>query len=193
MENLEKQAGVYDVAEEALEAEKNFTKNAGQSFQQSVFDAKNYLNVKLENGETSKTLKIRLLPFPDTKSPFLHVHMHTLKVPLEISKSGWGTSNYYFYEIRNIDGREFFMQFSVSSRDIPDDLRLTCDRINQVFPSRMQKANWQGRTPFVTKHTKISDDEELSEEKVYEQLSKHFEEIKHFEMKLRSALKSMPE
>lgn len=109
------------------------------------------------------------------------------------SRSGWGTSNYYFYEIRNIDGREFFMQFSVSSRDIPDDLRLTCERINQIFPSRMQKANWQWRTPFVTKHSKISDDEDLSEEKIFEQLSKHFEEIKHFEMKLFAALKSMQE
>lgn len=109
------------------------------------------------------------------------------------SKSGWGTSNYYFYEIRNIDGREFFMQFSVSSRDIPEDLRVVCDRINRVYPSRMQKANWQWRTPFVTKHSKISDDEELSEEKIYEQLTKHFEEIKHFEAKLSAALGSMQE
>ena len=104
------------------------------------------------------------------------------------SKSGWGTSNYYFFEIRNVDGREFFMQFSVSSKDIPDDLRAICDRINQIYPSRMQKANWQWRTPFVTKHSKVSDDEELSEEKIYEQLTKHFEEVKHFEMKLIAAL-----
>ena len=89
MENLQDQTGFYDVAEEALEAEKNIAKSTNQTYQQAVFDAKNYLNVKLENGETSKTIKIRLLPFPDTKSPFLHVHMHTLKVPLEISKSGW--------------------------------------------------------------------------------------------------------
>ncbi len=109
------------------------------------------------------------------------------------SKSGWGTSNYYFYEIRNIDGREFFMQFSVSSRDIPDDLRDICDRINRVYPSRMQKTNWQWRTPFTTKHSKIGDDKEFSEEKIFEQLTKHFEEIKRFETKLQAALNDMKE
>ena len=119
--------------------------------------------------------------------------MSELMPDAETSKSGWGTSNYYFYEIRNIDGREFFMQFSINSINIPDDLRVICDRINQVYPSRMQKTNWQWRTPFVTKHSKISDDEELSEEKVFEQLTKHFEEIKHFEIKLRTALESMQE
>lgn len=101
-------------------------------------------------------------------------------------KSGWGTSNFYFYEIRNIEGKEFYIQFSLSSRNIPSDLRTTCDRINDHFPSRQQKANWQWRTPFVTRHCKV--DEDLSEEKIYEQLNKRFEEIKTFESKLVKAL-----
>ncbi len=105
------------------------------------------------------------------------------------SRSGWGTSNYYFYEIRNIDGKEFFIQFALSSKDIPDDLRITCERINQIYPSRMQKSNWQWRTPYTTKHSRV-DDEDLSEDKVYEQLTKHFEEIKRFEMKLHSLLQN---
>lgn len=111
----------------------------------------------------------------------------------ETAKSGWGTSNYYFYEIRNIDGREFYIQFSMSSKGIPDDLRDICDRINCVYPSRTQKTNWQWRTPFVTRHTKIGDDEELSDETVFEQLTKHFEEVKHFEDRLRTALDRMQE
>ena len=80
----------YDVAENAVEAEKNInSKNENNGYNQVVFDTKNYLNVKLADGEASKTLQIRLLPFPDTRTPFLHIYMHTLKVPKEIAASGW--------------------------------------------------------------------------------------------------------
>lgn len=80
----------YDVADNAVENEKNLSnKNENNHQNQVVFDTKNYLNVRIDPGKTSKTLKIRLLPFPDTKTPFLHIHMHTLKVPKEISNSGF--------------------------------------------------------------------------------------------------------
>lgn len=88
MENLY-DGGYVDVSDEAMEAEKNMTGKQENSYAQNVFDAKNYLNVRLAEGETSRTIKIRLLPFPETKSPFLHAHMHTLRVPKEISASGW--------------------------------------------------------------------------------------------------------
>ncbi len=82
--------GDFDVAENAVEAEKNInTKSENNNYNQVAFDTKNYLNVRLDPGQTEKTLKIRLLPFPDTKTPFLHIHMHTIKVPKEISASGW--------------------------------------------------------------------------------------------------------
>lgn len=83
--------GYYDVSEEALENEKNVNSGSNENYgNKVVFDTKNYLNVKLADNETSKTLKIRLLPFPETKSPFLHIHMHSLKnVPAEIAKSGF--------------------------------------------------------------------------------------------------------
>ena len=106
-------------------------------------------------------------------------------------KSGWGTSNYYFYEIRNNDGREFFFQFAVSAKDIPEDIRSVCDRINAVFPSRHQKVNWQWRIHFTSHHSKV--DEELSEEKIFEQLNKRFEEVKAFEKKVLDALCSSEE
>lgn len=80
----------YDVAENAVEAEKNInTRNENNNYNQVAFDTKNYLNVRLDPGQTEKTLKIRLLPFPDTKTPFLHIHMHTIRVPKEIAASGW--------------------------------------------------------------------------------------------------------
>ena len=58
----------------------------------SAFNVKNYLNVRLdeEAGETEKTLTIRLLPMNlETGSPFVKVHFHNVKVPREVSKSGY--------------------------------------------------------------------------------------------------------
>ncbi len=96
--------------------------------------------------------------------------------------SGWGTPNYYFYEIRNNEGKEFYIQLSFSSKDIPDDLRDICDRINAFYPAKQKKVNWQWRSPVSTKHSKVED--ELIEEKIYEMLDKKLVEIKEFEAKL---------
>lgn len=53
------------------------------------FDSKNYLNVRLEEGETEKTITIRLLPMDlKTGNPFVKVHVHNVKVPQELVKSG---------------------------------------------------------------------------------------------------------
>lgn len=57
-----------------------------------TFDEKNYLNVRLDekNGEKSKTLTIRLLPMDlETGNPFIKVFMHNVRVPKEVSASGW--------------------------------------------------------------------------------------------------------
>ena len=59
---------------------------------QNAFNEKNYLNVRLDeqNGEKSKTLTIRLLPMDlETGNPFVKVHMHNVRVPKEVSKSGY--------------------------------------------------------------------------------------------------------
>lgn len=54
------------------------------------FDTRNYLDVRLEEGQTEKTLKIRLLPMDlETGNPFVKVHTHNVKVPKEVSKSGY--------------------------------------------------------------------------------------------------------
>lgn len=56
----------------------------------SNFDTRNYLDVRLEEGQTEKTLKIRLLPMDlETGNPFVKVHTHNVKVPKEVSKSGY--------------------------------------------------------------------------------------------------------
>ncbi len=71
----------YDVMEDEVDERKP---------QYTAYDAKNYLNVKLADGENEKTLRIRLLPVDkDTNSPFKKIYMHTIKVAPEIAKSGW--------------------------------------------------------------------------------------------------------
>ena len=88
----------------------------------------------------------------------------------------------------NNGGTEFYIALTLSSRNIPEDLRKICDEINVHYPSRQQKANWQWRTPFRTKVSKI--DQDTGEEKLYELLNKKLDEIKAFEITLRSKLKN---
>lgn len=58
----------------------------------TVFNEKNYLQARLTNGEKTKEMTIRLLPFsPEGGSPFHKVYMHTLRVNKEVSPSGWKT------------------------------------------------------------------------------------------------------
>ena len=65
--------------EETAERKPNFT----------AFDAKNYLNTKLKDGENEKTLRIRILPVDkDTNSPFKKVIMHYVKVQPELAQNG---------------------------------------------------------------------------------------------------------
>ena len=58
----------------------------------STFNEKNYLNVRLDekNGEKEKSITIRLLPMNlETGNPFVKVHMHNVRVPKEVSESGY--------------------------------------------------------------------------------------------------------
>ena len=56
------------------------------------FNEKNYLQARLSDKETSKTLTIRLLPFSsEGGSPFKKVFMHTVKVNKEVAPNGWKT------------------------------------------------------------------------------------------------------
>lgn len=58
----------------------------------TVFNEKNYLQARLANGEKTKEMTIRLLPFNQQETiPFHKVHMHTVRVSKEVSPSGWKT------------------------------------------------------------------------------------------------------
>ena len=74
-------------------------------------------------------------------------------------RSGWKTRNHYFYEVINEKrarvksgnkGNTVMMQLALSGKNIPPDLRETCERINERFPSKRQYKNWYWRVPFST-------------------------------------------
>ena len=69
----------------------DFTINSSSSSnKKNNFSLQNYLNVRLDKGEKKKTLTIRILPMNlETGNPFVLVHMHNVKVPKEVSPSGW--------------------------------------------------------------------------------------------------------
>ena len=65
---------------------------ASASKKKTEFNPKNYLQARLNPGEESKSLTIRLLPFtPEGGSPFKKVFIHTVKVNKELSPGGWRT------------------------------------------------------------------------------------------------------
>lgn len=73
----------------------------------TAFNAKNYLNVKLKEGEDKKELRIRLLPVDkNTNSPFKKIYMHQIKVAPELSASGW-KSYVCLNKTEDIDHEEF--------------------------------------------------------------------------------------
>ena len=70
----------------------------------SAFDAKNYLNTRLSDGETEKNLTIRLLPMDlKTGNPFVVVHTHNVKVPQTLVKTGEKPYKTYICLAKNAD------------------------------------------------------------------------------------------
>lgn len=65
--------------------------NSKKSSNNSAFSLKNYLDTRVPEGEESRTTTIRILPISSTVgNPFSEpVHFHTVRVPKEVSASGW--------------------------------------------------------------------------------------------------------
>ena len=100
--------------------------------------------------------------------------------------SGWNTENHYFYEILNRTGKSVCIQFAISSKNITDNFRAVCDRINELYPAKMGKENWQWRTPFKTRM--ITFGEKLSKEEIFAGLDECLVEIRQFEANLKEKL-----
>ena len=86
--------GNFDVnmSIDSIEKQREFEqKNNHKDFKKKVeFNEKNYLNLKLANGQTKKTVRIRILNItPTSSTPFLVLKTHSLKVDRKISESGF--------------------------------------------------------------------------------------------------------
>jgi len=67
-------------------------KNDLQGTKKISFDPKNYLDLRLKEHETSKTVKVRLLPISATDGTvFFDIITHSLMVDKEVAKSGFKT------------------------------------------------------------------------------------------------------
>ncbi len=89
--------------------------------------------------------------------------------------------------IINRSGGSAHIQFAISARNITDDFREICDKINEYYPASVQKEDWQWRAPFKTKAIEIGDD--LSKEAIFAGLDECLEEIHAFEADLKEKLK----
>lgn len=105
---------------------------------------------------------------------------------LENAPSGWGTPNHYFYEIVNRDGKEVAIQLSLSSRNMSQELLSQCERIDQFYPSRHKRENWQWCMPFKTKPISIS--EPTDRTLLFKALDERLQEILAFEKDLKAKL-----
>lgn len=105
---------------------------------------------------------------------------------LEGIASGWNTDNHYFYEIINKNGNKVYIQLAINSKGIPDDFRAICDRINEFYPVRSNKEEWNYRIPFSTKSVELP--ETLDRTTIYEKLNECLEEILAFEADLKEKL-----
>lgn len=78
-----------NITMEAMDCEINTVTSSFKN-KEKVFDEKNYLNIRLSDNQTTKELKFRLLPIDgESNTPFKKIHVHTVKVPKEVSPSGW--------------------------------------------------------------------------------------------------------
>ena len=100
--------------------------------------------------------------------------------------SGWNTDNHYFYEIINRSGKSVYIQLAFSSLNSNEDFMAMCDRINEYYPSKIQKDAWQWRTPFKTAAVQIG--EELSKGAIFAGLDECLKEIRAFEADLKQKL-----
>lgn len=124
-----------------------------------------------------------------TYTRFKTKNMSQILPDAEEAVSGWGTRNYYFYEIYNKAGEEFSINLAFSSKNIPKSLKDICEKINTYYPVKSQNKNWQWRIPFRTEKSVV--DNEIDKEKIFSELNKRFDEIKKFEENLKNQLNNI--
>ena len=102
------------------------------------------------------------------------------------TKSGWNTTNHYFYEVVNRTGKSLFVQLALSSKEMPIEQLETSDRINEYYPTKFNKADWQWRTPFRTETFNFDDINDKQD--IFAKLDSCLQKISAFEADLKNKL-----
>lgn len=100
----------------------------------------------------------------------------------QVASSGWGTKTHYFYEIVNEQGKQLHMQLAFSGKNLPNNLRMVCDKVNQFFPARIQRKDWKWRCPYITKKAQLYED--TTTENIIEILEEQYKALLAFESDL---------
>lgn len=124
-----------------------------------------------------------------THTRFMTKVMSEILPDIPNAPSGWNTDNHYFYEIINKTGDSVYIQLAISARNITDEFRKTCDRINELYPARYDKDNWKWRVPFKTK--KVSIGQSINEKEIFTKLDECLKEIQAFEFDLKHKLSTL--
>lgn len=141
--------------------------------------------------ECAGEIHIDLENCTDTYCRFTTDTMSALLPDAEEAHSGWKTKNHYFYEVVNKKrtrvktgnkGNIIGMQLALSGRRIPKELKDTCERINEYYPSKYQYKNWYWRIPFYAERVVIPF--EMKEEDIFNLLDLQYEKIMADEKKL---------
>ena len=102
------------------------------------------------------------------------------------TKSGWNTTNHYFYEVVNRTGKSLFVQLALSSKEMPIEQQELSDRINEYYPTKFNKADWQWRTPFRTETCNFDDINDKQD--IFEKLDSCLQKISAFEDDMKNKL-----
>ena len=102
------------------------------------------------------------------------------------TRSGWSTENHYFYEIVNRTGKSVYIQLALSSKEMPEDQLEISERINEFYPAKWGKKDWQWRILFSTKS--VAFDNLNDREAVFAVLDSLLPEIEAFEVDLGNKL-----
>ena len=79
-----------------------------------------------------------------------------------------------------------YIQFAISSQNATEEFLMTCDRINEFYPTKKSKDEWKWRSPFRTSTAEIPED--LNQDVIFANLDKCLEEIQAFELDLKQKL-----
>lgn len=108
--------------------------------------------------------------------------MSAILQDLKDAPSDWNTDNHYFYELVNRSGKDAFVQLALSSKNITDDFRGICDKLNTHYPTKMGKVDCKLRFPYKTSVFTIPDI--LDKGVIFKSLDDCLDEIFAFEAEL---------